>query len=88
MSVVIDKLPHPYKLIQQITKKWKWGFFFFFFGKGFPRERERREKKVSKFFRIFLLYFLLSFLPKISLFLTPKKKKRVGIYRRNEENRG
>jgi len=23
MGVVIEKLPHPYKLTQQITKKWK-----------------------------------------------------------------
>ena len=59
MGVVIEKLPHPNKLTQQITKKWKRLFFFsfffflFLFCKRFPRERERIEKKISEFLKIF-----------------------------------
>ena len=58
MGVVIEKLPHPNKLTQQITKKWKrlffflFSFFFFFFVNGFL-ERERIEKKISAFLKIF-----------------------------------
>ena len=58
MGVVIEKLPHPNKLTQQITKKWKRLFFFFFlfsfffFVNGFL-ERERIEKKISAFLKIF-----------------------------------
>ena len=54
MGVVIEKLPHPNKLTQQITKKWK--RFFFFFGKRFPREREDREKSF-RIFKDFLEFF-------------------------------
>ena len=43
MGVVMEKLPHPYKLAQKITSKNGRGFFFFFFGGGFPRDKERRE---------------------------------------------
>ena len=53
MGVVIEKLSHPNKLTQQITKKMEEAFFFFFFGQGFRRERERIEKKVSEFLKIF-----------------------------------
>ena len=57
MGVVIEKLPHPNKLTQKITKKWKrlfflFSFFFFFFLNGFL-ERERIEKKISEFLKIF-----------------------------------
>ena len=55
MGVVIEKLPHPNKLTQQITKKWKRPFFFFL--KGFlEREREDREKSF-RIFKDFLEFF-------------------------------
>ena len=39
MGVVMEKLPHPYKLTHKITKKMEEAF-----RGGFPRERERGER--------------------------------------------
>ena len=56
MGVVIEKLSHPNKLTQQITKKMEEAFFFFFL-KGFlEREREDREKSF-RIFKDFLEFF-------------------------------
>ena len=60
MGVVMEKLPHPYKLTHKITKKMEEAF-----RGGFPREREREERetffKISKaFFYNFLTFFYFS----------------------------
>ena len=78
MSVVIDKLPHPYKLTQQITKKWKRGFFFFFLVKGFL-ERERGERKKFQNFLEFFYFIFSSLFYQKFLYFSPKKKKE-GVF--------
>ena len=84
MSVVIEKLPHPYKLTQQITKKMEEAFFFFFLVKGFV-EREEREKSFKIFLNFSSLFSPLFFTKN---FFISHKKNGGGIYRRNEENGG
>ena len=86
MGVVIEKLPHPNKLTQQITKKWKRLFFFFFlfsffFFKRFPREREDREKNFSNFkdfLEFFYSIFSSLFYQKFLYFLQKKEGVFIG----------
>ena len=57
MGVVMEKLPHPYKLTHKITSKNGKGFFFFWCVEGFP-ERGREERGERIFFSNFLNGFL------------------------------
>ena len=80
MGVVIKKLPHPYKLTHKITSKNGKGFFFFFLVcGGFPRNRERGERR-ENFFLKFSKWFSQNFFIKNSYFSSYFSHKNEGVF--------